>query len=107
MGVINLHTINKQILKIIRDFVDDTKLTMSEVAREAGISKAWISRLTNDTTPNMSIETASSILNVAGYELVIKKVITAEDENEVIEAEVEQIIKKKPFSRLKRNYTGD
>ena len=103
-----MHTINKQILKIIREFVDDTKLTMSEVAREAGISKAWISRLTNDVNPNMSIETAAKLLDVAGYELVIKRNTTAGNENEIIEATAENLEENvnKPFSRLRMNYVG-
>ena len=98
-----MHTINKQILKIIREFVDDTKLTMSEVAREAGISKAWISRLTNDANPNMSIETAAKLLDVAGYQLIIKGITTASNEDEIVEAS-EETIEKIPFSRLRMNY---
>jgi len=102
-----MHIINKQILKIIREFVNDTKLTMSEVAREAGISKAWISRLTNDANPNMSIETAAKLLDVAGYELIIKKITTAGSEDEIVEANIEENLKEnvnKPFSRLRINH---
>ena len=101
-----MHTINKQILKIIRDFTDDTKLTMSEVAREAGISKAWISRLTNDANPNMSVETAANLLEVAGYELVIKKVTIASDESDIVEATAEEIeiSERRPLSRLRMNH---
>ena len=107
--MIEMHTINKQILKIIREFVDDTKMTMSEVAREAGISKAWISRLTNDANPNMSIETAAKLLDVAGYELIIKKITTAGNEDEIIEATSEAIEESvnKPFSRLRKNHINN
>jgi len=94
-----LHIINKQILKIIREFADDTKLTMSDVAREAGISKAWISRLTHNADPNMSIETAANLLSVAGYELLVKKNTTAESEENIVEAE-----EIKSFSRLRKNH---
>ncbi|MFW6242953.1 MAG: helix-turn-helix domain-containing protein [bacterium] len=61
-----------QILTIIRAVANNENITISEFARKAGISKSWISKLQN-TDANLSLETATHLLDVVGYELVIKK----------------------------------
>lgn len=64
------HKITTQILNIIRYKASEEDLSISAYGRKAGISKAWISKLMH-TDANLSIETASKLLDVAGYELRI------------------------------------
>ena len=46
-------------------------MSMSEFARKAGVSKAWLSRLQH-TDANLSIEMANRLLDIAGYKIIIK-----------------------------------
>lgn len=64
-------SLTKQILEIIRKYLDEEEISMSEFARKADVSKAWLSRLQH-TDANLSIEMANRLLDVAGYRLIIK-----------------------------------
>lgn len=64
--------ITKQILGIIRNYVYQNEISMSEFARRAGISKSWLSKLKH-TDANLSIDTAFNLLNEAGYTMKIEK----------------------------------
>ena len=65
-------SINEDILSLIRTYAYNNNLSMSEVSRRAGISKAWLSKLKNSDA-NLSLETAERILNTLGYSLKIQK----------------------------------
>lgn len=65
-------SINEDILSLIRTYAYNNNLSMSEVGRRAGISKAWLSKLKNSDA-NLSLETAERILNTLGYSLEIQK----------------------------------
>lgn len=65
-------SINEDILSLIRTYAYNNNLSMSEVGRRAGISKAWLSKLKNSDA-NLSLETAERILNTLGYSLKIQK----------------------------------
>lgn len=62
----------KAILEIIRSSAYNENISMSEFARRAGVSKAWLSKLKH-TNANLSIDTAIRLLDVAGYSLKISK----------------------------------
>ena len=64
------HKITTQILNIIRYKANEEDMSISSYGRKAGISKAWLSKLMH-TDANLSIETASKLLDVADYELKI------------------------------------
>lgn len=68
-----MESLTKQVLKIIKNFIEQENISMSEFARKANISKSWLSRLQYENS-NLSIETANRLLNTAGYEIVIKNV---------------------------------
>jgi transcriptional regulator with XRE-family HTH domain len=65
-------SINEDILSLIRTYAYNNNLSMSEVGRRAGISKAWLSKLKNSDA-NLSLETAERILNTLGYSFKIEK----------------------------------
>ena len=62
----------KKIIDIVKNYSEKKNISISEFGRRAGVSKAWLSRLQN-TDANLSVETASRLLNSAGYELQIVK----------------------------------
>lgn len=64
--------LTNEVLNIIRTYAYNNNVSMSEIGRRAGISKAWLSRLKN-TNSNLSLETAEHILDVLGYKIEIKK----------------------------------
>ena len=70
--ILNLakHPLTNQILNIVRTKAYKENMSISNFAEQAGVSKAWISKLRN-TSANFSVETASRLLNVCGYKLVI------------------------------------
>ena len=78
-----MNSLTKEVLNIVRNFVDKESISMSEFARQAGVSKAWLSKLQH-TDANLSIEMANRLLIIAGYKIEIKNTI-------------------KKSSRLKRN----
>ncbi|MFW6008586.1 MAG: helix-turn-helix domain-containing protein [archaeon] len=65
--------ITKEVISILRTTAHQKGISVSSYAKEAGISKAWVSKLQNDTSANLSVETAEKILSVAGYKLEVKK----------------------------------
>ena len=76
--------------------MDKHDISLTEYAELAGVSKAWLSRLLNDDSKNVSIEIAQRLLNVAGFEAYIKEVnsgITSADNTEA---------KRKDFRQIKK-----
>ena len=64
--------LTKEVLKIIRTHAYQEGITLSQFARNAGVSKAWLSKLKNHDA-NLSLETATNLLNYCGYKLEIRK----------------------------------
>lgn len=50
----------------------DKKISLSEFARQSGVSKAWLSKLYNSDA-NLSMATAAKILDFLGYKFEVKK----------------------------------
>ena len=61
----------KDVIKIIRTYVYENGKTVSEFAREAGVSKSWISRLYHEDS-EISLLLANRLLEQAGYKMVVK-----------------------------------
>lgn len=64
--------VTKEILELIRTYAHREGISLSEFARRAKISKAWLSRLKNHDA-NLSLETATYLLDVVGYRLSVQK----------------------------------
>lgn len=84
--------ITNEILSIIRSYANQKNISLSEFGRRADVSKAWLSKLKH-TDANLSVETASNLLNEAGYKLEVVKRRSSQGEKET---------KKKVTSRLKK-----
>lgn len=56
----------------IKRIVDDAGLTLYEIERDAGVSRAMLSRYFNGKVA-MSIKTLDKLLEYLGYELTLKK----------------------------------
>lgn len=61
----------KEILRIVQNYMDKSGISLGEYAREAGCSKAWLSKLLNEKSKSVSIEIAARLLGVAGYNIRI------------------------------------
>ena len=61
----------KDIIRVIRTYVYQTGMTLTEFAVRADVSKGWLSRL-NYEDAEISLYLATRVLNVAGYRLVLK-----------------------------------
>lgn len=61
----------KEILRIVQNYIDKHDISLGEYAREAGCSKAWLSKLLNEKSKSVSIEIAARLLGVAGYNISI------------------------------------
>lgn len=61
----------KDIIRVIRTYVYQTGMTLTEFADRADVSKGWLSRL-NYEDAEISLYLANRVLNVAGYRLVMK-----------------------------------
>lgn len=61
----------KDIIRIIRTYVYENGKTISEFAKEAGVSKSWISRLYHEDS-EISLLLANRLLEHAGFKLVVK-----------------------------------
>lgn len=61
----------KEILNIISDYCTKNHTSLSEYAKSAEISKAWLSRLFNEDNKKISLQIAENLLDVAGYSLKI------------------------------------
>jgi transcriptional regulator with XRE-family HTH domain len=61
----------KDIIRVIRTYVYQTGMTLTEFADRADVSKGWLSRL-NYEDAEISLYLAVRVLNVAGYRLVLK-----------------------------------
>lgn len=64
--------LTRQILQLIREYIDANKISMSEFGRQTGVSKAWLSKLKN-TDANLSLDTATDLLHFIGYKLILTK----------------------------------
>ena len=64
--------LTRQVLQLIREYIDANKISMSEFGRQAGVSKAWLSKLKN-TDANLSLDTAINLLHFIGYTLILTK----------------------------------
>lgn len=64
--------LTRQILQLIREYIDANKISMSEFGRQAGVSKAWLSKLKN-TDANLSLDTAVDLLHFIGYTLKLTR----------------------------------
>lgn len=62
-----------QILQIIENYCDANYLSLGQFAENAGVSKAWISRLNNEDNKHVSVDVAIKLLDTAGYEIKISK----------------------------------
>ena len=60
-----------QMLQIIQNFCDANDMSMGQYAKAAGVSKAWISRISNEGNKHVSIDVAAKLLDVAGYSIKI------------------------------------
>ena len=67
----NMNSLTKEVLQIVRDFIREENISMSEFAKMADVSKAWLSKL-QYTDANISIEMANRLLDAAGYRIIIK-----------------------------------
>lgn len=67
-----MRSLTRYILIMVSKFCEDNNLSFSEFARKADISKAWLSKLRH-TDADLTLETASKILNVMDYELQVNK----------------------------------
>ena len=56
----------KEILQIVQNYMNQSGMSLGEYAREAGCSKAWLSKL-----QSVSVEIAARLLGVAGYNIRI------------------------------------
>lgn len=61
----------KEIIQIIRTYAYQHGLSMSEFAKKAGISKAWLSKLKTQDR-EISLQLAEKILHAAGYSIIVK-----------------------------------
>jgi hypothetical protein len=61
----------KDIIRVIRTYIYQTGMTLTEFADRADVSKGWLSRL-NYEDAEISLYLANRVLNVAGYRLVMK-----------------------------------
>ena len=64
--------ITKDVLGLVRKFIKENKISLSEFARRSGVSKAWLSKLYNSDA-NLSMATATKILDFLGYKFEVKK----------------------------------
>lgn len=64
--------LTRQVLQKIREYMKAQKISMSEFARQTGVSKAWLSKLKN-TDANLSLNTATDLLHYMGYTLKLTR----------------------------------
>jgi len=60
--------LTRQVLQKVREYMKAEKMSMSEFARQTGVSKAWLSKLKH-TDANLSLNTAQDLLHYMGYTL--------------------------------------
>lgn len=60
--------LTRQVLRKVREYMKAEKMSMSEFARQTGVSKAWLSKLKH-TDANLSLNTAQDLLHYMGYTL--------------------------------------
>ena len=60
--------LTRQVLQKVREYMAAEKMSMSEFARQTGVSKAWLSKLKH-TDANLSLNTAQDLLHYMGYTL--------------------------------------
>lgn len=90
--------ITREIMDMISQHMAKNNISLSEFARQSHVSKAWLSELRNKDA-NLSVETATYLLNSLGYDLQIVKKKSASTENSSIENNLNI---KKTASRLRK-----
>jgi hypothetical protein len=92
----------KDIIRVIRTYVYQTGMTLTEFADRADVSKGWLSRL-NYEDAEISLYLATRVLSVAGYRLVLKHStqLTDSDATPIKTLSDEQI---KQLKREKKQY---
>lgn len=87
-----LEPTTKDIIRIVRTYAYQNGITVTEFAREADVSKSWISRLKNEDA-DISLELAKQMLSTAGYKIIVKHQsdIDAEDSQKIKTLTDEQI----------------
>ena len=66
--------ITKNVLQLVRKFMKEKEISLSEFAKKSGVSKAWLSKLYNSDA-NLSMATAAKILDFLGYKFEVKKTV--------------------------------
>lgn len=66
-----LQPTTQDIIKIVRTYAYQSGMSMSEFAKKAGVSKAWLSKLKHGDR-EISLQLAEKILNAAGYTIILK-----------------------------------
>lgn len=64
--------LTRQVLQKVREYLAAEKMSMSEFARQTGVSKAWLSKLKH-TDANLSLNTAIDLLHYMGYTLKLTR----------------------------------
>lgn len=64
--------LTRQVLQKVREYMAAQKMSMSEFARQTGVSKAWLSKLKH-TDANLSLNTAQDLLHYMGYTLKLTR----------------------------------
>lgn len=74
----------KDIITIVRSYAYKNGMSMSEFAEQAGVSKAWLSKLKTQNR-EISLHLAEQLLDAAGYKIVVKhqSKLTSEDKHEI------------------------
>jgi len=67
----NEMTNNQPIVRFIFDQIDQKKLSLKDLGRDAGVTGSTLSSWRTKTTPN--VQTAEAVLNCLGYTLKIEK----------------------------------
>lgn len=95
----------KDIIKIIRTYAYQNGLTLTEFARQADVSKSWISRLRHEDA-EISLLIAKNMLEAAGYKIIIKhqSQISSDDTKQIKTLTEEQI---KELDKSKKKKAGN
>lgn len=64
---------SNDIIKIMHEYCKEHKMSLTQYAKLAGISKAWLSRIQTEGNKKLSLYIAQRLLSVAGYEIHIFK----------------------------------
>ena len=95
----------RDVVRIARTYAYKNGLSMTQFAKQAGVSKAWLSRL-HHGDGDLSLEYANKMLEAAGYKLIIKhqsnlsdsdtQPIDMIDDDTTLKSKDEKLFKEKP-----------